>query len=127
MFKDNHGNYKLKIAFDFDDTLTERDIFLLAQRLIKCGHDVWIMTARISSEKDFLSQYAKYGIVVEEDYNADLYEVARLLGLEKKIIFVNLESKSAAYKKYGFDLLFDDDATWHCNPICEAGGIAVNI
>jgi hypothetical protein len=44
MFKDKSGIYKLKIAFDFDDTLTEAILFNLAQLLIGKGHDVWIMT-----------------------------------------------------------------------------------
>jgi len=124
MFKDNNGNYKLKIAFDFDGTLTEPDIFLLAQRLIRRGHDVWIMTSRISSEENA----QKYGIEPENTYyNTDLYEIALTLGIEQKVIFANLENKHVVFKKYGFDLLFDDDAEWECNTVCEAGGIAVNI
>jgi hypothetical protein len=33
MFKDKSGNYKLKITFDFDDTLTEPVLFNLVQLL----------------------------------------------------------------------------------------------
>ena len=123
MFKDDSGNYKLKIAFDFDGTLSEPDMFLLAWRLIKRGHDVWIITARTSAE-DMLAQY---DIEHGEDYNADLYKVAKMLGIEEKIIFVGIEKKSIAYLKYGFDLLLDDDAEWQCNAVCRAGGMAVNV
>jgi len=60
--------------------------------------------------------------------NTDLYETAEELGVPRnKIIFVNLESKAIAYQKYGFDLLFDDDSEWHCNPICDKGGMAVKV
>jgi hypothetical protein len=38
-----------------------------------------------------------------------------------------MEDKKVAFETLGFDLLFDDEAEWHCDPICEAGGIAVNI
>jgi hypothetical protein len=124
MFKDKNENYRLKIAFDFDDTLTENLFFALAKHLILKGHDVWIMTARESKNRNI---YA--GMEDEEDYlwNNDLYRKAAELGLKNKIIFTNLADKSAAFKDNGFDLLFDDDAEWHCNPICEAGGVAVNV
>ena len=131
MFKDSNNNYRLKIAFDFDGTLTEPEVFLFAQRLIKCGHDVWIMTARIASDDEYIDQCEIFGILpVEEVFkrNTDLYEIAQELGIPRdKIIFVNLKSKSVAYRKYGFDLLFDDDSEWHCNPICEEGGVAVTV
>ena len=123
MFKDESGNYKLKIAFDFDGTLSEPDMFLLAWRLIKREHDVWILTARFAPE-DF---FAQYGIEPGEDYCADLYKIAQMLGIEEKVIFVGIEKKSIAYSKYGFDLLFDDDAERQCNDICKAGGMAVNV
>jgi hypothetical protein len=60
MFTDKNNNYRLKIGFDFDGTLSDGLFVALVKHLILKGHDVWIMT-------------------------------------------------------------------WHCNPICKAGGIAVNI
>ncbi|MDR1897740.1 MAG: hypothetical protein LBR10_13215 [Prevotellaceae bacterium] len=125
MFKDKRGNYRLKIAFDFDDTLTEPLLFLLAQRLIRKGHDVWILTARCSYD-----QYLKYFPTKSKqslDFNDDLLEAAEELGLEDKIIYTDNEDKKDFFVKHNFDILFDDDADWHCNPICEAGGIAINI
>jgi len=128
MFKDRNDNYRMKIAFDFDGTLTEPDVFAFAERLIWCGHDVWIMTARISKDVDYLALCDYYGIEQKENRNADLYEIARKLGIPtEKIIFTNLQDKSNLYKKYDFDLLFDDDSEWHCNPVCEAGGVAVKV
>lgn len=128
MFKDRNDNYRLKIAFDFDGTLTEADIFAFAQRLVWCGHDVWIMTARIEKDEEYVAQCSKFGIEPKENHNADLYAIAGKLGIPReKVIFVNLQNKSAAYQEQGFDLLFDDDSEWHCNPVCEAGGVAVKI
>ena len=131
MFKDKNNNYRLKIAFDFDGTLTEPDVFFLAQRLIGCGHDVWIMTARIALDEEFIEKSKYYNRVPNRNVferNSDLFEIAKELGIPRdKIIFTNLNDKSAAYFEHGFDLLFDDDSEWHCNAVCEKGGIAAKV
>jgi hypothetical protein len=128
MFKDKNGNFRLKIAFDFDDTLTNPLFFDLAKHLIRREHDVWIMTAR-SSDEQYLEECRKYDIdpISDRIRNADLLETARELGLEHKIIYTSMDDKKVALETLYFDLLFDDEAEWHCNPICEAGGIAVHI
>lgn len=122
MFKDRNENYRLKIAFDFDGTLTDSLFYALAERLILKGHDVWIMTARLKTQP-----YELYDEVPESERNNDIVEVAQKLGIPQKIIYTNLESKKGIFLEQGFDLLFDDECEWHCNPICEAGKIAVNI
>jgi phosphoserine phosphatase len=129
MFRDSIGNYKLKIAFDFDGTLTDTLLFDLAERLILKGHDVWIMTARIEVDEQYKKSCEKFGILPKrvEERNADIVEMAKKLKIENKIVYTNLANKSAVFKANGFDLLFDDDAEWHCNPICEIGGMAVNV
>jgi phosphoserine phosphatase len=126
MFKDKNNNYRLKIAFDFDDTLTKELFFTLAKHLIRKGHDVWIMTARSEKDSEYMSEYKKL-IGDLSVRNADVIEMAHELGIDGKIIYTNLDEKSTAFKNSGFDLLFDDDAEWHCNAICKAGGIAVNV
>jgi hypothetical protein len=129
MFKDRLGNYKLKIAFDFDDTLTEPTLFALAQRLIGKGHDVWILTARGSYEQYivYCKRFKIKPIWPEAEFNSDLLKAAKELGIAHKIIYTNNEEKKAFFQQHAFDLLFDDDPEWHCNAICEAGGIAVNV
>ncbi|GHT20230.1 hypothetical protein AGMMS4957_06510 [Bacteroidia bacterium] len=128
MFKNNNGNCKLKIAFDFDDTLTDPLFFELAGRLISRGHDVWIMTAR-SSYEQYLAACQKFNLPPkpESERNVDLLEMAKKLAIEDKIIYTACEDKKDFFFAHGFDILFDDDAEWHCNPICEAGGIAIHI
>jgi hypothetical protein len=128
MFKDPNNNYRLKIAFDYDDTLTQLDVFTFAKRLISCGHDVWIMTARIEKDDEYTTQCKKYGIIPDDGRNADLFKVAKKLGVPReKIIFTNLQDKSTFYKEHEFDLLFDDDDGWHISPVIEAGGVAVKV
>lgn len=127
MFKDSQGNFKLKIAFDYDDTLTHELFFNLAKRLVDKGHDVWILTVRTSDEQYF-SHCQKLNITPKsEPRNLDLWADARELGIENKVIFTDSEDKLSFYQNHGFDLLFDDDADWHCNPICENGGFAIHI
>lgn len=127
MFLDQEGNYKLKVAFDYDDTLTDGVMFQLAQRLINKGHDVWIMTVRTSNEQ-YLAHCQRMDIQPKlEDRNADLLADAETLGIADKIIYTDSEDKLAFYQEHQFDMLFDDDADWHCNPICENGGIAVHV
>jgi len=127
MFLDQEGNYKLKIAFDYDDTLTDGVMFQLAQRLINKGHDVWIMTVRTSNEQ-YLAHCQRMDIQPKlEDRNTDLLADAETLGITDKIIYTDSEDKLAFYQEHQFDMLFDDDADWHCNPICENGGIAVHV
>jgi hypothetical protein len=92
------GNYKLKIAFDFDETLTDPLFFELAGRLISRGHDVWIMTAR-SSYEQYLEACQKFNIPPEPETerNADLLEVAKKLAIENKIIYTACEDKKDVF------------------------------
>ena len=127
MFKDQDGNYKLKVAFDYDDTLTDDVLFQLAKRLIRKGHDVWIMTVRTSNDQ-YLEHYKRMNLEPKlEGRNEDLLRDAKELGIENKIIYTDGEDKLEFYQEHQFDLLFDDDADWHTNPICENGGIGVHI
>ncbi|RLZ09227.1 hypothetical protein [Faecalibacter macacae] len=127
MFKDQEGNYKLKVAFDYDDTLTDDVLFQLAKRLICKGHDVWIMTVRTSNEQ-YLEHCKRMNLEPKvEGRNEDLLKDAKELGIEEKIIFTDGEDKLEFYQEHQFDLLFDDDADWHTNPICEAGGIGIHL
>ncbi|WP_322971066.1 hypothetical protein [Faecalibacter sp. LW9] len=127
MFKDQEGNYKLKVAFDYDDTLTDDVLFQLAKRLIRKGHDVWILTVRTSNEQ-YLEHYKRMNLEPKlEGRNEDLLRDAKELGIENKIIYTDGEDKLEFYQEHHFDLLFDDDAEWHTNPICESGGIGIHI
>jgi hypothetical protein len=56
-----------------------------------------------------------------------LRELAVALSIADKIIYTDNEDKIEFFFREKFDLLFDDEPEWHCNPICEAGGIAIKI
>jgi len=49
------------------------------------------------------------------------------LGVQNKVLYTDGHSKAEVFNQYGFDLLFDDKAELQCNPICDGGGLAVNI
>lgn len=86
----------MKISFDFDFTLSEPHVQILAEKLIKTGAEVWITTCRMDN---------KYGF---EEWNLDLHSIARRLGIpENRIQITNGEDKWKYLK--GFDLHFDDD------------------
>ncbi len=128
MFQNEDKNYRLKIAFDFDDTLTDPLFEELAKRFISKGHDVWIVTVRTSYET-YLENCQRFHLPPqpENERNADLKELAKSLGISDKVIYTNSETKDKVFFEQGFDLLFDDDDEWHCNPICKKGGLAVVI
>ena len=55
----------MKVSFDFDSTLSRKDVQKFAKELIDKGIDVHIVTSRSSFKQ-----------LDEEGYNDDLYEVA---------------------------------------------------
>lgn len=127
MFKDESGNYRLKVAFDYDETLTDPLFYKLAQRFIAKGHDVWILTVRTSDEQ-YKAHCEEFNLPISDaPRNQDLKELALELGMEDKIIYTDADDKLEYFQEHQFDLLFDDDADWHCNPICENGGMAIHI
>lgn len=86
-------NNKMKIAVDFDGTLTRLDVQDFISDLMCKGVDVYVLTFR----------YEPYD-------NADLWEVVERLGLSRKVIFTNGNPKSEYLNMTGdFKLLLDDD------------------
>ena len=85
------------VSFDFDSTLSRKDVQDYAAHLIKEGHDVWITTSRFDEENKH-----RYPL---NPTNEDMYEIADALGIPReKIVFTNRELKS------GF---FAEDFVWH--------------
>ena len=82
----------MKISFDFDQTLSEPHIQAVAKRAIADGHEVYITTSRYECSK-------------LPFHNADLYDVARLVGI-KLIRFTNGQLKNDWL--IGFDAHYDD-------------------
>ena len=76
-------NKKLKMSFDYDSTMSRKDIQKYAKELIEEGHDVWIVTSRCATEPAL----AKGWHWVEKQ-NQELYDVAEEVGIPReKIVF----------------------------------------
>lgn len=91
---------KHKISFDFDDTLSNVTVQRYVDMFVKSGHDVHIVTSRMSAERSGSS-----------NWNDDLMLVAKSLSIStENIHFCNLKPKDRFFKENN-DFLFhlDDD------------------
>lgn len=90
-----------KVSFDFDSTLSRKDVQSFAKELISKSIDVWICTSRFSDEN----------IPHNNWNNSDLFNVANELGISKdKIIFTNMWDKWTMLKEQGFIFHLDDES-----------------
>lgn len=101
----------MKISFDFDDTLSTRRVQLFALSCKRKGHDVHIVTSRMSNER-----------AGNPNWNDDLYIVADVVEIPKENIhFCNLKPKHEFFlENSDFDAHLDDDPddiqgiNYHC-------------
>lgn len=99
-------NKKLKMSFDFDSTMSRKDIQKYAKELIEEGHDVWIVTSRCATEPSL----AKGWHWVEKQ-NQELYDVAESVGIPReKIVFTAHVDKIEYLQGKGFLFHIDDDS-----------------
>jgi hypothetical protein len=95
----------MKVSFDFDHTLSRKDVQSFAKDLVKEGHEVWIVTSRFSDEA---AKEKKWHWI--EGQNQKLFDVAEECGIKKENIqFTCMESKSIFLKDKGFIFHLDDD------------------
>lgn len=93
----------MKISFDFDSTLSEDNIQLIAKSFIDKGHDVYITTSRFSSTKDNIKKWPW-----KKKENDTLFSIAKKLNIPIcRIRFTEMKPKSDYLSD--FDLHFDDD------------------
>lgn len=98
----------MKISFDFDDTLSEKYIQVIASALVGANHDVWIISARCNLDKDIIE--------VCENLKIDI----------NKVILTNGNFKWKYYFNNNIDLHFDDN--WEeVNLINNKGGKSILI
>ena len=87
----------VKISFDFDSTLSIDSVQVLAMKLIKEGHEVWIVTSRFEQCDSSNNKIN----------NSDLFEVADEVGIKREhIFFCNMVDKYEFFKENG-------DFLWH--------------
>ena len=95
----------MKVSFDFDGTLSRKDVQEYAKSLVSKGYDVWIVTSRIATEPAL-----KKGWHWIERQNKELYDVAEKVGISKdKIVFTEFVDKIEFLKDKGFIFHIDDD------------------
>jgi hypothetical protein len=95
----------MKVSFDFDHTLSRKDVQDFAKELVNDGHEVWIVTSRFSDEA---AKEKKWHWI--EGQNQKLFDVAEECGIKKENIqFTCMESKSLFLKDKGFIFHLDDD------------------
>ena len=94
---------KLKISFDFDCTLSEHHIQLIAHSMIAAGHEVWIVTARCDD------RIHDNEITEERSINRDLFKIAKKLNIpNERIMMTEGSFKWKTLEKLNIDLHFDD-------------------
>lgn len=97
-FMDN----KIKISFDFDDTLTRKNVQDLVRKLPKSETSLYIVTSRLGN-----IQRMKHGDLKS---NEDIFELASELGIPPhKISFTNQTSKWMVLNESGVKIHIDDD------------------
>lgn len=84
-----------RISFDFDHTMTRKDVRSIAEHLISQGYELWIVTSRYSND------YAM---------NEKVFTTAEELGIpSQRIIFTNRVPKIEFLEGKNFLIHFDDD------------------
>jgi len=95
----------MKVSFDFDATLSRKDVQQFAKTLVSEGHEVWIVTSRFDDET--ANQMNWYWI---KGQNKTLFDVADDCGIKHhNIKYTCAEPKSIFLKGRDFSFHLDDD------------------
>lgn len=95
----------MKVSFDFDSTLSRKDVQEFAKELVNEGHEVWIVTSRFSDE---VGKEKNWHWILGQ--NQRLFDVAEDCGIKKEnIYFTCMESKSIFLEGKDFIFHLDDD------------------
>lgn len=95
----------MKVSFDFDGTLSRKDVQEFTKELVDKGFEVWVVTSRFSTETSLAKGW--YWI---EKQNQQLYNVAEECGIKKENIkFTEHVDKIEYLKDKGFAFHLDDD------------------
>jgi hypothetical protein len=93
---------KIKISFDFDDTLSHKWVQDLVSKLPKDKTEIYILTSRLGN-----MQRMKY---VGMSSNEEIYRIASELGIPPyRISYTNQAAKWMVLNDSGIDIHVDDD------------------
>ena len=98
----------MKVSFDFDGTLSRKNVQRFAKELVAAGHEVWIVTSRVSDEmaNNYPTEFKNR--VLKE--NRKLFRVADNVGIKRNhIIFTGFVNKIEFIKGKDFIFHLDDD------------------
>ena len=115
----------MKVSFDFDSTLSRSDVQRFAKELVAAGHEVWIVTSRISNEQSKLEYTSNYTLDRIYKSNKKLFRVADNVGIKREhIIFCKFAPKIDFIKNNNFLFHLDDDsdeliAIWQSTDTCK--------
>ena len=101
----------MKVSFDFDSTLSRHEVQQFAKELVQQGHEVWIVTSRISNEQSKIEYSDNYTLDRVYKSNKKLFRIADNVGIPRSNIqFMNFQMKSEFIKDKGFVFHLDDDS-----------------
>jgi len=94
-----------KISFDFDGTLSRKDIHSFAREMALAGHEVWIVTSRYGDEEGMANNWHWI-----PGQNEKVFATAKDIGIpEDRIVFTNMRPKIEFLEGKGFAFHIDDD------------------
>ena len=100
----------MKVSFDFDNTLSRKDVQRFAKELVSEGVEVWIVTSRISNEQSKLEYTCNYTLDRIFKSNKKLFRVADNVGIKREhIIFCKFAPKIDFIKDNNFLFHLDDN------------------
>ena len=95
----------MKVSFDFDSTLSRKDVQVLAKELVSEGYEVWIVTSRFSDEAAKTKNWHWI-----KGQNQKLFDVAEDCGIKvQNIKFTEHTDKAIFIKDKNFIFHLDDD------------------
>jgi len=95
----------MKLSFDFDNTLSRKDVQAFAKQMVEEGHEVWIVTSRFDDVEGLAQNWNWI-----PTQNQKLFKVAEELGIpESQIKFTNMIPKIEFLLGKGFAFHLDDD------------------
>ena len=95
----------MKVSFDFDSTLSRKDVQEFAKELVNEGHEVWIVTSRFDDESAMEKNWHWI-----KGQNQKLFDVAVECGIKlENIHFTCMQSKSVFLEGKDFVFHLDDD------------------
>ena len=95
----------MKLSFDYDSTLSRKDVQEFVKTLILNGHEVWITTSRSPTTEENVKKWPHL-----DGNNSVVYIDAALVGIPKtRITFTSGINKIEILRNKGFKFHLDDD------------------